>query len=105
MMKLQHIFVASVVAIRINSKEFTQDIRDAGAVIIFQRRESVGTTTGPLHVETRLLKLVARDQTEAHSQALRIAREIVPETEGWGAHASHEIEIIRNVQSFRKGFG
>ena len=104
MAKLQQIFVASILAVQI-SEQFAREVLEGGDVVLFRRRKNAPSAAGPVHVETRILKLVARDQAEAHRHALRTAREIFPEAQGWSAHASHEIEIIRNVQTFKKGFG
>jgi hypothetical protein len=98
------LFAVAVAATRLNSN-YKQTRRRDGS-IIFRKRKSAESLAGdgPMEFHVAAVALVARTEIEAKTQALLVARQIMPDLERWVNHHCYVTEIA-DIQTFQKGFG
>lgn len=104
------LFALAIGATRLNP-DFEQECLEGGNTLIFRRTKKLPTPAdgmppapGPIQFRVGAIAIVANNEKEARRQALRVAREIFPQSDGWIGHHAYATEIAE-LKTYKKGFG
>jgi len=102
MEKRLRLFAVALGATRLNSN-FKESRRNDGTFIFRRRSRASSSTGGPINFQLAAIAVVAHSEHEAQDQGLAIARELMPESEGWTNCHAYCTEIAE-LQTLKKGF-
>jgi hypothetical protein len=114
MAERNRLFALAIGATRLN-RSFEQDCPDGEDTFVFRRLRAAPPPTsthdgaqlpapGPVDFRIGVIVTVAVSERKARREALRVARRIFPEAEGWIGHHAYATEIAE-LKTYRQGFG